>query len=117
MAQQEASPPKREAGQAPSGVPLKRQLSLGAVTWQPLCHFWKVDQETSPQPVPMGAAKVTERKKIWAFSQDENKAESVSAGIGAKVDPLHLLTGLRCSEVFGRCMAWHLSSTHIFTPC
>lgn len=37
--------------------------SLGAMTGQPLCHFWKVDQETSPQPVPTGAAKVAERKE------------------------------------------------------
>lgn len=65
--EQEASPPKREAGQAPSGIPLKRLLSLSAVTCQPLCHFWKVDQGTSSQPEPVGAVKVTERKKTRAF--------------------------------------------------
>lgn len=89
MAEQEASPPKREAGQAPSGVPLKRQLSPDAVMCQPLYHFWKVDQETSPQPVPVGAAKVVERKKMWAFSPYENEAEPASVGIRVKADPYY----------------------------
>lgn len=114
MAEQEASPPKREAGQAPSGVPLKRQLSRGAGMCQPLCHFWKVDQETSPQPVPTGAAKVAESKTAREFSHCENEAEPVSVGIRVKADPLNLPTNLRFNEVFGkcqnaRCMAWYMA--------